>query len=55
MQDAVDIWIKFTKFFMTYLILKLVFHLRIFSNEETFFVQKQKVGLDPTFLLQNSC
>ena len=49
MWDAVNIWIKFTKFLLTYLMLKLVFHLRIFSYEVTFFVQKQeKVGLDPT-------
>ena len=50
MRDAVDIWIKFTKFLLTYLILNLVFHLQIFSYEVTFFVRKQqKVGLDPTF------
>ena len=29
--DAVDIQIKFTEFLLTYLILKPVFHLRIFS------------------------
>ena len=52
MRDAVDIWIKFTKFLLTYLILKLVFHLRIFSYKATFFVRKQqKVGLDPTFFI----
>ena len=33
MQDAVDIWKKFTKFLLTYLILKLVFQLQIFSYE----------------------
>ena len=50
MRDAVDIWIKLTKFLLTYLMLKLVFHLRIFSYEAIFFVRKQeKVGLDPTF------
>ena len=50
MRDAVDIWIKFTKFLLTYMILKLVFHVQIFSYEVTFFVRKQqKVGLDPTF------
>ena len=49
MRNAVDIWIKFTKFFLTYLILKLVFHLRVFSYEATFVVRKQYKGLDPTF------
>ena len=50
MRDAVDIWIKFTKFLLTYMILKLVFHVQIFSYEVTFFVRKQqKVGLYPTF------
>ena len=42
MWDAVDIWIKFTKFLLTYLILNLVFHLRIFSYEVTFLARKQK-------------
>ena len=32
--------IKFTKFLLKYLILKLVFHLEIFSYEATFFVWK---------------
>ena len=50
MWDVVNIWIKFTKFLLIYLILKLVFHNQIFSYEATFFVRKQqKVGLDPTF------
>ena len=49
MWDVVDIWIKFTKFLLTYLILKLVFHYQIFSYEAIFFVRKQNVGLDPTF------
>ena len=42
MRNAVDIWIKFTKFLVTYLILKLVFHWWIFSCEATFFIQKQQ-------------
>ena len=51
-----DIWIKFTKFLLTYLILKLVSHLQIFSKEATFFVRKQKkVGLDPAFFTLKSC
>ena len=36
MRDAVDIWIKFTKFLLTYVILKVVLHLRIYSYEATF-------------------
>ena len=50
MRDAVDTWIKFTKFLFTYFILKLVFHLQILSYEATFFIRKQqKVGFDPSF------
>ena len=44
-----NIWIKFTNFLLTHLILKLVFHLQVFSYEATFFIWKQKVGLDPIF------
>ena len=43
MRDAVDIWLKFIKFLLTYLILKLVFHLRIISYEATFLFDYSKV------------
>ena len=42
MRDAVDIWTKFTKFLLTYLILKLVLHLQIFSYEATFSFENNK-------------
>ena len=42
MRDAVDIWTKFTKFLLTYLILKLVLHLQIFSYEATFSLENNK-------------
>ena len=44
-----NIWIKFTNFLLTHLILKQVFHFQVFSYEAIFFIRKQKVGLDPTF------
>ena len=41
---------KIYKILVDILILNLVFHLRIFSCEATFFVRKQqKLGLDPNF------
>ena len=49
MQNVMNIWIKFTNFLLTHLILKQVFHFQVFSYEAIFFIQKQ-VGLDPTFL-----
>ena len=50
MRDVKDIGIKFTKILDGILDLELIFHLRIFSYEATFFVRKkEKVGLDSTF------
>ena len=45
MRDAVDIWMKFAKFLLKYLILKFVFHLQIFSYEPTFFGRKLRKKL----------
>ena len=42
MRDAVDIWIKFTKFLSTYLILKLLFHLQIFHTQQHFSFKNNK-------------
>ena len=41
--------IKFTKFMLTYLILKLVFDMHIFRYEATFLPKQYKVGLDYIF------